>query len=717
MFVPITKIDEEKRLVYGIVTAESPDKSGEICDYETTVPHYKSWSSEFVKVTDGKSLGNIRAMHGKVAVGKAVDLTFDDVNKKISVCAKIVDDNEWKKCLDGVYTGFSQGGSYVKRWDDPKDPALKRYTAKPTEISLVDVPCLPIATFEYVKSDGSVEMRKFHTVDTVEQLVRLDIVAAARGAAALQKLPMEKWTDLVPAVCETMLLWDADEILLKYSDGQERDSLGRWASRIASETVGGAVGASIGGKIGAKYGAIAGGLLAASVSPPNTIGGVIAGRAIGSTVGSSLGGAIGAFLAGRASDKMTEPSDEEEDPPKKKKKSAKKLAGIIADAAETIPLDKMSWEEAVKQYQSQQTLGKSQVKEQIMGQPIKNEQIIEKAHSLAAEAGAPARWADFIPQAHEALEKAAPAGSPAAPAVEDGTATKNAEKKDEIDDLGVRQVWIAKDGTTFPKKADALAKNAELAANPESVIDSAIKKIDDILKNVSPDQKTVSVAEMAKSLEISEYTTETALTNLDKMFSVLLPVITVGVTTDQSVNLKKSANSLKEFISSGLKNSELSLEKMESHLAEMSTSLKKAGARNSAKDMEIIKSIHEHCRSLGVACKDDDGAEKSEKHGDLSKVTSENEALRKMLSDLGPRLEEITTLVQKQADEIKVLKSQPVPPPNLRPVTKGDDVIFMSGDKVESNLTDMLSKLTADQKAEMFIKMSQQSPLSILSKS
>lgn len=161
LFIPLTKIDAAKRLVYGVVTAESPDVAGEICDYASTKPLYQKWSDGFVKATDGKSFGNLRAMHGNVAAGKLTEIAFDDVAKKIEVCAHVVDDAEWRKVDEGVYTGFSQGGKYVKCWPDPADSKLKRYTAEPFEISLVDNPCLPDATFSVIKADGSTEMRKF----------------------------------------------------------------------------------------------------------------------------------------------------------------------------------------------------------------------------------------------------------------------------------------------------------------------------------------------------------------------------------------------------------------------------------------------------------------------------------------------------------------------------------------------------------------------------
>ena len=98
-------------------------------------------------------------MHSRIAAGKLTDIAFDDEGKRILVAAKIVDDDEWQKVVEGVYTGFSQGGRYVKRWNDP-ETGMTRYTADPTEISLVDVPCLPGATFEVVK-DGVVEKRAF----------------------------------------------------------------------------------------------------------------------------------------------------------------------------------------------------------------------------------------------------------------------------------------------------------------------------------------------------------------------------------------------------------------------------------------------------------------------------------------------------------------------------------------------------------------------------
>jgi hypothetical protein len=180
-FIPLTKVDAEKRIVYGVATAEKPDRDGEICDYASTRPYFEAWSSEISKSTGGKSLGNVRAMHGKVAAGKLTDITFNDGEKQIEVCAKVVDDDEWRKVQEGVYTGFSQGGKYVKRWPDPDNAALTRYTAEPIEISLVDLPALPEATFEIVKAGGVVERHPFKAADPADDDVSKGIDKAADG--------------------------------------------------------------------------------------------------------------------------------------------------------------------------------------------------------------------------------------------------------------------------------------------------------------------------------------------------------------------------------------------------------------------------------------------------------------------------------------------------------------------------------------------------------
>ena len=169
--IPITKVDAARRLVYGVATAEIADRAGEVCDYASTKPLYEKWSEAIATSTGGRSLGNLRAMHGAVAAGKVTALTFNDDAKQIEICAKVVDDAEWSKVEEGVYTGFSQGGTYARRWTDA-DGAL-RYTADPHEISLVDLPCLAEARFEMVKADGSHEWRRFQAPSSSSDVMKI----------------------------------------------------------------------------------------------------------------------------------------------------------------------------------------------------------------------------------------------------------------------------------------------------------------------------------------------------------------------------------------------------------------------------------------------------------------------------------------------------------------------------------------------------------------
>jgi hypothetical protein len=157
IFAQIQKVDAEKRLVIGRAVQEMVDKDNEVFDYAKSKPNFQKWSAEISKDTDGKSLGNVRAMHGKVAAGKLTEIDFNDGAKAIDVCAKIVDDNEWKKVMEGVYTGFSIGGRYVgdKVAEKMAGKDVMRYVADPSEISLVDRPCIPTAKFfDVVKHDA-----------------------------------------------------------------------------------------------------------------------------------------------------------------------------------------------------------------------------------------------------------------------------------------------------------------------------------------------------------------------------------------------------------------------------------------------------------------------------------------------------------------------------------------------------------------------------------
>ncbi|MGA9598924.1 MAG: hypothetical protein WBS22_01440 [Methylocystis sp.] len=233
LFVPLTKVDAQRRLVYGVVTAEAPDRGNEICDYATTKPYYQKWSAEFLKASGGKSLGNLRAMHGKVAAGRLEAINFNDDERQIEICAKIVDDAEWRKVEAGVYTGFSQGGGYVQRWPDANDPNLTRYTANPSEISLVDLPALPNATFSLIKLDGAVETQRFAASEVASEVEQVwmaqDGKTFKKKAEALaHQMALASMGPMLGAL--TRVENDVDDVRLASRKRSDRDKLAKLLS-------------------------------------------------------------------------------------------------------------------------------------------------------------------------------------------------------------------------------------------------------------------------------------------------------------------------------------------------------------------------------------------------------------------------------------------------------------------------------------------------------
>ena len=133
-FLPIMKMDEEKRLVCGYASTPTKDSDGEIVTLEAVkaaLPEYMAW-------------GNVREMHKLSAVGTAQESHVDD--KGLFLSAKLVDDIAWQKCKEGVYKGFSIGGRKLAKQGN------KITELEMTEISVVDRPANPDARFALAKS-------------------------------------------------------------------------------------------------------------------------------------------------------------------------------------------------------------------------------------------------------------------------------------------------------------------------------------------------------------------------------------------------------------------------------------------------------------------------------------------------------------------------------------------------------------------------------------
>lgn len=149
--IPLTKIDEEQRIVTGIATAEVLDSQGDIIDYEASKKAFKAWG------------GNIREMHSPVAVGKSIDIQFDDANKQVILSSYISESadgqNAWTKIKEGILTGYSIGGRMLEVVKDKAvDGANRILEYSLSETSLVDNPACPTALFTMVKSvDGNLQ--------------------------------------------------------------------------------------------------------------------------------------------------------------------------------------------------------------------------------------------------------------------------------------------------------------------------------------------------------------------------------------------------------------------------------------------------------------------------------------------------------------------------------------------------------------------------------
>jgi len=187
-FIPINKVDEEQRMVYGIATCSKLDNQNEIVDWDATktaVSEYSNWR-------------NIREMHKPSAVGVAPILELRDNTQELYVGAKIIDDSAWEKCKEGVYKGFSIGGDKLDQkieLDKCSGKTINRIVKyNLNEISLVDRPANPACKFQTMKRDTSVHVVTISEDPLKNEAARVmekSIVIAKRVLSKddLEKLP------------------------------------------------------------------------------------------------------------------------------------------------------------------------------------------------------------------------------------------------------------------------------------------------------------------------------------------------------------------------------------------------------------------------------------------------------------------------------------------------------------------------------------------------
>jgi hypothetical protein len=174
--MPLTKVDEGRRIVSGFASLDNLDKQDDIVTTEASMEAF------------AKFRGNIREMHQPSAIGKMVSFKeekyFDPETKKfykgVFVSAYISKgaQDAWEKVLDGTYTGFSIGGR-MNKWDDAYDEKadkpiriIKEYDL--VELSLVDSPANQFANIMSVEKVDGVDTITGSSADTIVENVFWD---------------------------------------------------------------------------------------------------------------------------------------------------------------------------------------------------------------------------------------------------------------------------------------------------------------------------------------------------------------------------------------------------------------------------------------------------------------------------------------------------------------------------------------------------------------
>lgn len=196
-------LDAEKRLVTGVSISETINCRNQIYDYVTSKQYMLQYVADAEKRTNGASKGAVRIMHnGTLApVGIITDLTFDDAAKIVYATIHIQDDDAWAKIVEHVYTAFSWGGRSVGPvWVDDIATAelgkqVVRYTFKPTELSLVDVPAVPDTIFTNIENSDN--------GDTMAEEVKpANIAESIKGEVGREEVIVPASLDIKNGVCE-----------------------------------------------------------------------------------------------------------------------------------------------------------------------------------------------------------------------------------------------------------------------------------------------------------------------------------------------------------------------------------------------------------------------------------------------------------------------------------------------------------------------------------
>ena len=125
--IPFTKVNRENRTVSGFATLDNVDRHGDIVTAEASEKAFERFR------------GNIREMHDKIAVGRMVSFSqqevYDPNTEKfynaiyVSCYISKGAENTWEKILDGTLSAFSIGGE-IKSAEPFVDPETEKTVRK-----------------------------------------------------------------------------------------------------------------------------------------------------------------------------------------------------------------------------------------------------------------------------------------------------------------------------------------------------------------------------------------------------------------------------------------------------------------------------------------------------------------------------------------------------------------------------------------------------------
>jgi hypothetical protein len=154
-FAAFSKLDRDQRIVGGIATTDRIDEQAGMINGVPYAGDMITTEAVSAALPDYMQWANVREMHQPSAVGTA--LYANDTQAGLDFGARIVDDQAWTKVREGVYKGFSIGGSVLESqlaYTGDGLPYRKVTKIKLTEISLVDRPANPDARITIWKGDS-----------------------------------------------------------------------------------------------------------------------------------------------------------------------------------------------------------------------------------------------------------------------------------------------------------------------------------------------------------------------------------------------------------------------------------------------------------------------------------------------------------------------------------------------------------------------------------